>query len=327
MKSILLFASVLSGAALSGTALSAYSEAGPTLTLDALRAKYADRAGHITNVAGVEIYYKDEGSGPAILLVHGSVSSLKTYDVVAEKLRRHYRVIRYDVPGQGLSGTISDAAASRLKPTDIPEQLLLKLGVSSVTAVGVSSGGTLCMYLAAQRPDLVKRLILSNTPSDPVDTSHLKQPQAFVDAQREAHDTHFQTQNFWNLFLTYFSGEPDRMTPSIREQYYDFNRRIPDKNAVSLTAKVADHAKAVEAMSEVMAPTLLVWGAHDPLLTPAAADTLAGYLNHAQVSKLLLPDVGHYPPLEVPERFADIVAAYIEAVTPVEPKAPAPEDR
>jgi pimeloyl-ACP methyl ester carboxylesterase len=117
------------------------------------------------------------------------------------------------------------------------------------------------------------------------------------------------------------------MTPSIREQYYDFNRRIPDKNAVSLTAKVADHAKAVEAMSEVMAPTLLVWGAHDPLLTPAAADTLAGYLNHAQVSKLLLPDVGHYPPLEVPERFADIVAAYIEAVTPVEPKAPAPEDR
>lgn len=286
------------------------------LSLDALRAKYADRAGHLVDIGGVEVYYKDEGSGPAVLMVHGSVSSLRTYDGVAARLRKHYRVIRYDVPGQGLSGAVSDAAARQLKPADVAERLLAKLGITSVTAVGVSSGGTLCVYLAAQRPDLVKRLILSNTPADPVDTSHLQQPKDFEDAQREARDTHFQSQHFWDLFLAYFAGRADRMTPGIREQYYDFNRRIPEANALSLVAKVADHEKAVEAMHQVSAPTLLVWGARDPLLTPAAAETLAGYLTQAQVSKLLLPDVGHYPPLEVPERFADIVAAYIEAVVP-----------
>jgi len=100
------------------------------------------------------------------------------------------------------------------------------------------------------------------------------------------------------------------------DRYYDFNRRTPDRNALSLVAKVEDHDKAVQAMGEVSAPTLLVWGERDPLLIPASADVLAGYLSHSQVSKLLLPDVGHFPPMEVAERFADIVSAYIEAVTP-----------
>jgi pimeloyl-ACP methyl ester carboxylesterase len=299
----------------------------PRLTLEQLKAKYGDKAGHIALIGGVEVYYKDEGSGPAILMVHGSSSTLKTYDIVAKKLTAHYRVIRYDIPPQGLSGPVSDAQAAALQPTDIPEQLLAKLGVKEITFVGVSSGGTMGFYLAAKRPDLVRRLIMSNTPSDPVDTSHMKPPADFEAAQKEADETHFKSQHFWLDFFKFFAGEPERITPDILTQYYDINRRTPEKNQISLVAVVANHQKALDAMAKVTAPTLLIWGARDPLLTPPTADILAGYLTHAQVSKILLPDVGHYPPLEVPERFAQIVAAYIEAVTPVEPKSPPPQDR
>jgi pimeloyl-ACP methyl ester carboxylesterase len=241
---------------------------------------------------------------------------LTTFDEVVPLLRRHYRVIRYDVPGQGLSGSVSDAAVS-LDPADIAAHLLARLGISRVTAVGVSSGGTLCIYLAARHPDVVDRLILANTPADPVDTSKMHQPQEFIDAQREAQETHFQSQHFWDLFLSYFSGESARMTPRIRREFYDLNRRAPSINALALVAKVTDHAKAVEAMGRVRAPTLLVWGALDPLLTPPSADVLAGYLTQAVVSKLMLPDIGHFPPLEIPARFAAIVRSYVEAVTPV----------
>jgi pimeloyl-ACP methyl ester carboxylesterase len=288
------------------------------LTLSQLRARYGDRAGRIADIDGVEVYYKDEGSGPAILLVHGSASTLTTYDDVSPILRKRYRVIRYDVPGQGLSGTVSDAVAT-LDPADIAAGLLERLKVSKVTAVGVSSGGTLCIYLAAKYPELVERLVLANTPADPVDTSRMHQPQDFLDVQREARQTHFQSQRFWDLFLDFFSGEPARMTPRIRREFYDFNRRTPDPNELALVAKVSDHARAAEAMSRVRAPTLLVWGARDALLTPPSADVLAGYLTETSVSKLILPDVGHFPPLEVPARFATIVASYIEAVTPEAP--------
>jgi pimeloyl-ACP methyl ester carboxylesterase len=296
----------------------------PRLTLEQLRAKYGDKAGHIAKIGGVEVYYKDEGKGPAILMIHGSRSTLETYDIIAAKLKSHYRVIRYDIPPYGLSGSISDEQAANLQATDIPEQLLEQLGVKSVTAVGVSSGGTLVSYLAAKRPDLVKRLIVSNAPSDPVDDSHMNRTPAYIAAEKEAKDTNFENENFWKQFLTFFSGVPNRMTPRIIARYYDYNRRVPENHPISLVGLVANHAKATEQMGKVTQPTLLVWGARDPLLIPPTADILAGYLNHTQLSKIMLPDVGHYPPLEAPERFAQIIATYIEAVAPDEALVPAP---
>jgi pimeloyl-ACP methyl ester carboxylesterase len=95
------------------------------------------------------------------------------------------------------------------------------------------------------------------------------------------------------------------------------NRRAPEKNQRSLVSLTSDHARVVDMLAQVTSPTLLVWGERDLLLTPPTADALAGYLTHADVSKVMLPDVGHYPTMEAPDRFAAIVANYIEMVTPV----------
>lgn len=286
------------------------------MTVEELRVKYGDPKGKIAIVGGVEVYYKDEGEGPAILMVHGSSSTLKTWDGVASKLISKYRVIRYDIPPQGLSGHLSDDAARKLEPVDIAEGLLAQLGVEKITFVGVSSGGTLGIFLAAKRPELVRRLILANTPADTVDPSKMRLSPAFELARREASQTGFQSRLYWGAFFDFYSGDPSRMNSGIREQYYDMNRRVPEPNVLALAAKVADQVKAKSAMSRVRAPTLLVWGARDPLLVPASADALEKYLSGAEVSKIWLSDVGHYPPLEVPARFADIVSAYIESVTP-----------
>ena len=314
MKTILL--ALVASLTLCDTSL-ATDPAKPHATLEQLRAKYVDRKGHIAVIKGVEVYYKDEGRGPAILMVHGSQSTLKTWDAIAPVLAKRYRVIRFDIPPQGLSGRVSKAAAAQLQPTDIPEGLLALLGVSRVSYVGVSSGGTLGIYLAAKRPDLVARLILSNTPADPVKTDHMQQSADFIAAQREARESGFQSQKFWDLFLDFFSGDPSRIDSAIREQYYDFNRRGPEENYLALVAQVANHDKAVAAMRQVTAPTLLIWGGKDALLVPASADILAGYLTRTQVSKVFMPDVGHYPPLESPRRFAQLVLAYLEAATPI----------
>jgi pimeloyl-ACP methyl ester carboxylesterase len=288
------------------------------LTLEQLRGKWGDPAGRIALIGGVEVYYKDEGRGPAILMVHGSQSTLKTWDHVAAPLvARGYRVIRYDVPPQGLSGPVSEEAARRLQPVDIAEGLLAQLGVSRITFVGVSSGGTLGIFLAAKRPELVERLVLSNNPADTVSTAHQVYPPAFAEAQRRAKQAGgFRSQAFWDAFLDYYAGVPSRFDRGIREQYYDVNRRVTEPNYYALAAVVADQPKAKAAMAAVRAPVLLLWGARDALLLPPAADALASYLTQAQVSKIMLPDVGHYPPLEVPTRYAQVVAAWIEAATP-----------
>ena len=295
---------------------STFAAEGEPLTLQELRAKYADPAGKIAIVGGVEVYYKDEGQGPAILMVHGSQSTLKTWDHIAPRLTDRYRVIRYDVPAQGLSGTVTDEHMQRLQPVDIAEGLLAQLGVDKVTFVGVSSGGTLGVYLAAKRPEMVERLILSNTPADTVTTGHLPPSAEFQEQQRIAKETGLRNRNYWSAFLDYFSGDPARLSANIREQYYDFNRRAPERHLIGLVAKVADQEKAKAAMKAVKAPTLLIWGAKDLLLPVPAGKALAGYLSGTDVSMMVMPDVGHYPPLESPERFAKILEAYMESATP-----------
>ena len=292
----------------------------PWLTLDALRAKYGDPKGRIATIGGVEVYYKDEGKGSVILLIHGSVSSLKTYDALAAQLSKRYRVVRFDIPPQGLSGPVSNAALAALKPTDIPEQLLAKLGIAKATVVGVSSGGTMAVQLAAKRPDLVTRLIISNAPADQVrpDVDTLTPALRAAIADYKARG--YQTQAYWDAFLDFYAGNPARYDAAYHRQIYDMNRRAPRPNMIGLVAVVEDHAKAVAAMNAVKAPVLLIWGGADPLLPYAAMDVLAGYLTNAQISKIRLPDVGHYPPVEVPLRYADLVTAYIEAAVPDDAK-------
>ena len=291
-------------------------EATPRLAVAELRERYGDPQSRYATFRGVEVHYKDEGRGPVLFMIHGSQSSVRTWDRITQRLKSRYRIIRYDIPGYGLSGSISDEVAATVQPVEIAEDLLAKLGVKKLTFVGVSSGGTLGMYLAAKRPELVERLILSNTPSDPVKTDHLVQPQSFLDAQAKARATGFQNLTFWNEYLSYFSGDPARISAKTRAEYYDFNRRVAEKHPIALVARIGDGKQASIEMAKVRAPTFLIWGTGDKLLPESAANAIARYLSNATISRVLMPDVGHYPPLEVPDRFAQLIATYVEAATP-----------
>ncbi|MBT0671644.1 alpha/beta hydrolase [Novosphingobium profundi] len=314
---------VPSGASAQDAASGENSAQHPYLTLDQLRATYSDAQSKFMTIGGLKIHYKDEGprNAPVLLMVHGSESSLRTFDRETQLLKGRYRIVRIDLPSYGLSQGPTDEALTKLSPTDIPIGILEGLGIKKVTYIGVSSGGTMGMYLAARRPDMVERLILSNTPSDPVDTSHLVMPKAFTDAVARAQKTGFRDQDFWNQFLSYFAGDASRISQQTKKEYYDFYRRYPEKNLIGLIARIGDGKQATIEMAKVRTPTLLIWGTADPLLPESAADAIERYLKNAQISRVLMPDVGHYPPLEVPDRFAKIVASYIEAGTPNLPAA------
>ncbi|MCW1401825.1 alpha/beta hydrolase [Novosphingobium sp. MW5] len=290
----------------------------PRLSVAQLRKKYQDAQSRYMTIKGVEIHYKDEGprGAPVLFMVHGSESSVRTWDRITVLLKKRYRIVRYDIPGYGLSEGTTDEAAANVQPVEIAEGLIDSLGVKKLTFVGVSSGGTMGMYLAAKRPELVERLILSNTPSDPVKTDHLVQPQSFLDAQAEAVRTKYRNLTFWNEFLAYFAGDPARISQRTREEYYDFNRRLPEKHPIALVARIGDGKQAAIEMAKVRAPVLLARGTGDPLLPESAAQAITRYLANAQISRVYMPDVGHYPPLEVPDRFARLITTYVEAVVP-----------
>lgn len=292
----------------------------PRLTVAQLRKRYGDAQSRYMTIRGMEIHYKDEGprKAPVLLMIHGSQSSLRTWDRIAILLKPRYRIIRFDIPGYGLSSPATEEAAKTVRPVEVTEGLLEGLGVKRVAAaIGVSSGGTMAMYLAAKRPELVERLILSNTPSDPVDTSHMVQTPAFLAAQERVKKTGYQDLDFWNQYLSFFSGDPARISAKTRAEYWDFNRRAPEPYPIAMVARIGDGKQAAIEMAKIRTPTFLVWGSGDPLLPEAAVNAITRYLANATISKVLMPDVGHYPPLEVPDRFARWIETYVEAGVPL----------
>lgn len=90
---------------------------------------------------------------------------------------------------------------------------------------------------------------------------------------------------------------------------------------IGLIARIGDGKQATIEMAKVRKPVLLLWGTADPLLPESALNAISRYLSNAQISRVSMPDVGHYPPLEVPDRVAQMITAYIEAATPILPTA------
>lgn len=287
------------------------------LSLAELRQTWANPADRFLTIDGVEVCYRDEGQGPAILLLHGSSSTLRTYDAMTALLKDRYRVIRFDTPPLGLSGPVPPEVVGKLRPSDIPARLLQHLKVKSATVVGVSSGGTTGTTMAAEHPAMVERLVVSNAPAEIVDMSKLARGPSLIEAEETyglyGDPTRPKPRHYWRTYWDFYAEDPKRISEAIIDQFYDFNRRAPEKNGTALISVVADQSKAVAAANAVKTPVLVLWGSVDPLLPgPAAAEVLAKRYVNAPVTMVLMPDVNHYPPIEAPARVAAFVEAFIQ---------------
>jgi pimeloyl-ACP methyl ester carboxylesterase len=300
-----------------GTASAADLPPDGKLSVAQLRARYMTPADKLVTLGGVEVRYRDEGRGQPILLLHGSQSTLETWDGVADVLKRHYRVIRFDLPPMGLSGSVSEASKATLKgPDDLMISFLDHLKIKQLIAVGVSSGGTMAYYLAAGHPDRVKAIVLSNCPSEPLDRLGLVPPPEITAANARIKATGLQDKAWWRTYLTWLYGDPARITDKKIQVSYDMGRRGAEPNMVHLLALAGNGDETAKRLKAVKAPTLIIWGMRDPVLPPKVGTDLRDRLTGVIPSMVTLDDVGHYPPIEVPERFASIVETYLTQVLP-----------
>lgn len=117
----------------------------------------------IIKANGVDVSFLDEGSGSALVMLHGSgpgASGWSNYSRNITAFSKHYRVICPDLPGFG---------ASEVKPIDGPipgfwadiiAALLDELGIPKAHFIGNSMGGMVALKIALERPTLVDKLIL-----------------------------------------------------------------------------------------------------------------------------------------------------------------------
>jgi pimeloyl-ACP methyl ester carboxylesterase len=111
------------------------------------------------SIDGSEFFYKEAGSGPAILLIHGTSINADTWGECFDVLAESHRVVAYDRRGHSRSrdvGATGDWDRHCADGIAVAEQLEL----GPATVVGWSAGGIVALKLALARPDLVTSLVL-----------------------------------------------------------------------------------------------------------------------------------------------------------------------
>ena len=109
-------------------------------------------------VDGLRVRYVEQGSGPAVVLLHGFASSIYTWKDVLPALARTGRVVALDFPGFGGSDRPPDLSFDMFPGVVLG--LLDQLGIREAALVGNSMGGAVAVVIAARQPQRVSRLVL-----------------------------------------------------------------------------------------------------------------------------------------------------------------------
>jgi pimeloyl-ACP methyl ester carboxylesterase len=278
-------------------------------------ARYTAPASKFTDIDGVRIHYEDQGNGPALLLVHGAAESLFTWDVVAARLQDHYRVVRLDIPDQGLSSPDPKRRYGIADDVHRIEVLCRRLGIGRLAIGGSSWGGTIAYSFAAAHPDQVSALILISAPGMRSTRSdfHLWAPASAFARWRSRY---LQTPDEVEATMRSVSVDTAYLTPALVRQYTDFlNRRgRAHERALKLEQILADEAsdRARSVVALITAPTLVVWGRDNPAFAPEnAADFAVALVHSGQVVTRIYPGVGHKVEREAPLLLAADIDSFL----------------
>ncbi|MFQ6023871.1 MAG: alpha/beta fold hydrolase [Acidiferrobacterales bacterium] len=255
------------------------------------------------------VAYTDVGAGEPVILLHGIPTWSYLYHDVIPILASHCRVLAPDFLGHGHSDRRDCFDRSLLAQTAMVVRFLDHLGIDEATIVGHDTGGGVALIMGIEQPDRIKRLVLCNVvayDSWPIDDMiALGNPQWRDKSPKEIAE-------FVASGLPDGLHNPERLTSEFREAivapYSDEEGKISlIRNASALntnhtTALVARH-------KEIRAPTLVLWGVHDPWQTIGDGERLAAEIPGARLQRL--ENASHWLQQDVPEVFAEEVLKFI----------------
>lgn len=272
-------------------------------------------------VAGAEVAYCDEGSGPlTLVLIHGLGSYLPAWARNVPALARRHRVVALDLPGYGKSSKRGHPCSIAYF-ADVVDALAAALGLGRFALVGHSMGGQIALAHALARPGRAEALVLSAPAGlEPFSAAEARWLAAAVSPEAVAATSAEAV--YANLALNFVAPPPearclgdDRVRVIGGPDFGDYARAVSRSVAAMLAEPVLDR------LGEVVAPALVIFGDGDALipnraLHPGAPRALA----EAAVARLpagrlvMIEGAGHMPHFERPEAWNPAALDFLAAL-------------
>jgi pimeloyl-ACP methyl ester carboxylesterase len=274
---------------------------------------------------GHELSYLDSGTGPVVLFIHGILGSHRNWAHLIDRIDDNHRVIVPDLFGHGESAKpVGDYSLGAHAAT--MRDLLDRLGIERVTLVGHSLGGGIAMEFYYLFPERVERLVLVASGGlgrevNPVLRSATLPgaewllpliASAWVRARAETAGRVMSRAGWkpgsditalWQGFTSLGDGES-------RRAFLATTRAVVDPGGQSVSA----HDYLPDA---VPIPTLVVWGSRDRMIPAWHAISAQQSIPECRVE--LFQGAGHFPHLDEPDRFADLLRDFIATTRREEP--------
>lgn len=260
----------------------------------------------LIDIHDTQLYYELSGDGDeTVVLLNGISMSTAAWALQEPALAKHYRVLRYDLRGQLMSGKPEAPAYSMPQHAADLALLLDRLQIARAHLVGLSYGGAVAQHFALLHPQRLDRLVLSSTLawSDPVNS-------AIADSWEAAARSGDAALRFdIGLPLTFGAAYLQQQAERIALMR-DFASRQPWPPLARLVAGMRAH-DVRDRLPQLQAPTLVLVGEDDRFTPLYHARLLARLIPAAGLQ--IVPEAGHALPLELPQRFNQLVLDFLGA--------------
>ncbi len=273
------------------------------------------------NARRVRLRVVSAGEGPPLLLLHDFLMDHRAWEGVAPGLAGDFRVVMPDLPGFGESEKPPPARFDYGIEAfaDCVTDLIAALGLGRAHVVGHGMSGAIALALAAERPEVIDRVVL---------VAPLVYPQARGGLLRVPVLGGLVFKQFYGraLFRGYFRERifsPGFPLPLARiDAFYErFNSPPARESAYATMNALADTRPTVARLARVKRPTFVVWGRSDALNPPQLGQRLA---REVGAERFEIMETGHAPYMELPDPFVATVAAFLRRPSRPLPCAPRP---
>lgn len=254
-------------------------------------------------LSGGVIHYVDEGHGRPIVLLHANPGDSRDFSAIIPALSSTYRVIAMDWPGYGASTMPPQPdAVNVLSCYHVLCEFLEALSLPPAIFIGNSLGGNAAARLAARRPDAVLGLVL-------VAPGGFTSPNALTRAFSALQASALSVPPRWfaSLYLKCRTPTARAMLARTRDEHSH-----PQRIAVSRAlwrSFARDENDLREEARRIRAPTLLIFGSHDPVIS-AKRDGHNAATSIPGAHRVCFP-CGHAPFAELPEQFLAEVLPFL----------------
>jgi len=272
----------------------------PDLPRADLEARWANGTSRFLDVAGARVHIRDEGVGSPIVLLHGTSSSLHTWDGWVASLAPGHRVVRFDLPAFGLTGPSRAGDYSIAAYVALVDEVARRLELPPFVLAGNSLGGEIAWHYALAHPARVQALILVDSAGYPRYGRGV--PIAFWLASLPGLPwalTKLDPRHLVEDAVTRVYGDPSRIRPGVTQRYYEL--ALAPGNRPAFVARMRTPRPDESArVRELRLPVLVLWGGRDRLFPAEVGGQFAHDIPGARL--VIYDDLGHIPMEEDPAR-------------------------